>query len=204
MIKEAKNFKRQELFNHYQSCDNPFMILTTKIDVTNIVNFCKEHKNFYATMGFLITKTVNEIDEFKYRYHEGKIYYCEEVKGNYTQMYDDETIGYFGVPNTNEYSQYIDKFLEIQTKFKEDKNFSAENDIDEIWFSCIPWISFTGLIPPFSKEVTIPQFIWDKYEKINDKYHINLMIMVHHGFADGFHVGKFITLLEENINTFKG
>ena len=26
------------------------------------------------------------------------------------------------------------------------------------------------------------------------------MILVHHGFADGFHIGKFINLLEEKIN----
>ena len=25
------------------------------------------------------------------------------------------------------------------------------------------------------------------------------MIMVHHGFADGYHIGKFIELLTENI-----
>ena len=51
--------------------------------------------------------------------------------------------------------------------------------------------------------VWIPQFIWDKYENVDDKYLVNLMIIIHHGFADGFHIGKFITLLKENINTLK-
>lgn len=204
MIKEVENFKRQELFNHYHKGNNPFMILTTKVNVTEVVNFCKEHKNFYATMGFLINKTANAIEQFKYRYKDGKIYYCEEVRTNYTQIYDDETIGFFGVPNADTYNEYIEQFIKIQKKFKEDKNFSEENELNEIWLSCIPWISFSSLIPPFNKEVTIPQFIWDKYEKIDDKYYINLMIMIHHGFADGFHVGKFIALLDENIKSFKG
>lgn len=202
MIKEIREFERKELFNHYHSCNNPFIICTTKIDVTNIVNYCKKYKNFYATLGFLITKTANQIDAFKYRYSDGKIYYCEQIKSNYTQMYEDNTIGYFDVPLTNDYNEYIENFKKIEKKFLEDKNYSTENDLNEIWLSCEPWFSFTSFIPPFNKELSIPQFIWDKYENVDEKYYINLMIMVHHGFADGFHVGKFINLLKENITLF--
>ena len=78
-----------------------------------------------------------------------------------------------------------------------------ENTIDEVWISCIPWFSFSGLITPFSKEVTIPQFIWDKYRRVEDKYYTNLMIMIHHGFADGSHLAKFIEILQKNIEQFK-
>ena len=38
MIKEVKDFKRKELFEHYNSADNPFVIVTTKIDITNVMN----------------------------------------------------------------------------------------------------------------------------------------------------------------------
>lgn len=202
MIKEVKDFKRKEVFNHYHSFSNPFIITTIKIDITNIVNYCKKHKNFYATFGFLITKTVNQIDAFKYRYKDGKIYFCDEVKSNYTQMYEDNTIGYFGLPATNDFDEYIENFIKIQKKFMEDKKYQSENNLDEIWMSCEPWFSFTSLVPTFSKEISIPQFIWDKYENIDGKYYINLMIMVHHGFADGFHIGEFIRILEENISLF--
>lgn len=204
MIKNIENFERRELFEHYNSCDNPFLVITTKIEVTNIVDYCKKNKNFYATLGFLITKTVNQIDNFKYRYCDGKVYFCDQVKSNYTQMYNDETIGYFNVSFNDNYDEYIRNFLETQNKFLENKDNLLENDLDEIWLSCSPWFKFTSLIPPFSKEVTIPQFIWDKYENINDKYYVNLMIMVHHGFADGYHIGKFINTLEENIDNFVG
>lgn len=202
MIKEIKKFGRAELFNHYNKCDNPFVFLTTKIDVTNVVNYCKKHKNFYPTLGYLITKTVNSIDAFKYRYRDGKFYYCDEVKSNYTQMFDNNNIGYFNVSFSNDYSTYIQNFLNTQKKFLEDNNYSDDNDLDEIWLSCAPWFSFTGLITPYNKDVLIPQFVWDKYECINDKYYVNLMIMVHHGFADGFHIGKFINELQKNINLF--
>ena len=47
-------FERTELFDHYHQNMNPFMIVTVPVDVTNVVNYCKIHKNFYATMGYLI------------------------------------------------------------------------------------------------------------------------------------------------------
>lgn len=202
MITEIKDFKRKDLFEHYHSCTNPFIIVTTKIKVTNVVNYCSTHKNFYPTLGFLITKTVNQNDAFKYRHENGKIYFCDEIKSNYTQRYANDTIGYYTIPAIQDFDEYITKYLEIQKKFLEDSKYTVENNLDEVWLSCLPWMSFTGLVPPFNKEISIPQFIWDKYEKVGDDYYLNLMIMVHHGFADGYHVGKFVTELQENINSF--
>lgn len=201
MTKEVENFNRQELFNHFNSGENPFLILTTKIDVTSVVDYCKIHKNFYPTMGYIITKTVNDIENFKYRYKDNKIYYCDVINSNYTQMIGED-IGFFDVPYTDDYNKYIESFLDIQSKFINGEYNLFENVLDEIWLSCAPWFSFTGLIPPYNKENSIPQFIWDKYELVNGKYYINLMIMIHHGFADGSHIAKFIKLLNENIQKF--
>jgi chloramphenicol O-acetyltransferase type A len=198
MIKKVTNFKRKELFEHYNECDNPFIIITVPVDVTNIVNYCKIHKNFYATMGYYVTKTVNEIDNFRYRLKNNKIYFCDEVKSNYVQMHKDGEIGYFTLPIVHDYQEYIKTFNEVQNNFL-NNNYECVNDIDEIWLSCEPWVPFNGLIPPFSKKNTIPQFIWDKYKQVDDKYFVNLMILVHHGFADGSHIANFIKKLEDNI-----
>ena len=68
--------------------------------------------------------------------------------------------------------------------------------------STASWFSFNNLVTPFSKKVLIPQFIWDKYTLKDNEYYINLMIMIHHGFADGYNINEFKTKLEENIDTF--
>lgn len=202
MIREITNFKRKELFEHYHKFDNPFIICTVKIDVTNIVKYCQKHKNFYATFAYAITKTANDIDAFKYRYKDGKFYYCDELKTNFTEMFKDNTTGYFGLPFNSNLEEYLENFKKNQKKFKEDNKYTNENTLNELWFSCTPWFSFTSLIPTYSKEITIPQIIWDKYENSNNKYYVNLMIVIHHGFADGYHIGEFIKLLEKNINEF--
>lgn len=202
-MKEITNFKRQELFNHYNSCDNPFIIITVKIDVTNVVEFCKTNKNFYGTLGYLVTKTVNQIDAYKYRYIDNKIYYCDKVNSNYTENYGEDMIGYFPVTYQNDYNKYIEEFKLTKKEYVENKIYNTENKYDEIWLSCAPWFKFTALVPPFSKSNTIPQFIWDKYELENDKYYVNMLIMLHHGFGDGSHIAEFIETLNKEINNFK-
>lgn len=204
MIKEIKNFDREKIFNHYHICDNPFLNIATKVDVTNLVLFCKKYKSFYATMGYLVCKVANKIDNFKYRFCDNKFYYCDELITNYTDMFDDGNIGYYNVEYNDDYQKYIDSFKKVKEKFLKDNNYSIDNKINEIWLSCVPWIKCTSITSPFNKNCLIPQIIWDKYELENDKYYVNLTIVIHHGFVDGYHISKFVNLLEENIKEFDG
>ena len=65
---DVSEWERYDLFKHYEEETNPFVILTTTIDITNTYNIAKaSNSSMYATLGYLITKTVNQIDGFKYR-----------------------------------------------------------------------------------------------------------------------------------------
>lgn len=199
MRTEIKNFKRQDLFKTFQEKTNPFSFVTTKIDITNLYQFCRKNKNFYATMGYYVALAMNGVDEFKYRYEDNKIYKYDTINLRFTQMFDDETIGFFRCSMTDDYDKFIEEFLENQEKFKKTHQSSVKKDQAEVLLSCEPWFHFTGLVTPFNKEVTIPQVIWDKFNFENDRCYINLMVMVHHGFADGYHIGKFFNKLSELI-----
>lgn len=202
MIKEIQNFHRKELFEWYNKCHNSYLYLTTKIDVTNVVNYCKIHKKFYATMGYLVTKAANQVDAFKYRYQDGKFYYCNPVKSNFTEMVNDDEISFFGMPHFDYLDEYVNEFIKRQKALK-NGDFKLEDKMDEIWISCFPWFSFSSIMTPNRKSATIPQFIWDKFVEENGRYYVNLMIMGHHGFIDGNHIAKYIATLNNIIKDFK-
>ena len=197
-MKEVINFDRKELFKHYNEMDNPFIIMTIPLNVTRVVEYCKIHKHFYATLGFLIGKAVNDIDGFKYRYNCDKFYYCDRLVVNFTERVEDQ-IGFFEC-EAEELSSFVDEFVLRKGELGHYDDSSADNRQDVIWVSCFPWAKFSGLMSPHDKSITIPQFIWDKYELINNEYYCNLMIMVHHGFIDGYYVGTFIEKLNKYIN----
>lgn len=204
MRKEVKEFKRQRLFDIYDARSNPFLMFNTKLDITNIVNYCKVNKNYYATIIYVLLKTANEFDCFKYRKENGKIYKYDKLRANVTQMYNEDDIGFFYCDGEN-YKEFINNFINIQDDFVKNHIIQKrqEEKEDEIWFSCEPWFEYTSLIPPFDKSITIPQFNWCKFFKEEDRTYTSLMVMIHHGFADGNHMGKFIKRLKENIDNFE-
>ncbi|MBO4246178.1 MAG: hypothetical protein J5892_05540 [Bacilli bacterium] len=203
---DKNTWDRKDLFMHYDSCNNPFIYLTIPIDITNLYHFSKENNYpFYPTMGYVINKAVNQVDAFKYRKVDDEIIFYENINSNYTEMINEEKIGYFKVNYNSNFKAYIDEYNNQLKALKNGLLTSVDTlNHDEIWFSCAPWFNFTSLITPFNKETTIPQFIWDKFNKENDQVSINLMIMVHHGFADGYQINRFIKILETEINNCKG
>lgn len=202
MRKEVKNFDRMDLFKHFHERTNPFSFVTTKIDITNLYRFCKKNKNVYATIGYYVTLAMNKVEAFKYRYEDGKVYYYDKLFPSYTQMFHDGNIGFFVCDIKDNYQNFVQEFHLVQEKFLE-KNQSIEpEDQDVVWLSCEPWFNFTGCVPPFDKDTTIPQVIWDQFMIEEDKCYIDVMIMAHHGFVDGSHIGAFINefrKLIENI-----
>lgn len=196
-MKEIENFKREELFQKFNAMQNPFIIMTIKVNVTNLVNYAKEHKHFYAMFGYLLAKTVNEVEAFRYRYIDDKYYFCDKVGVSYTERVDDGIV-FFDCYN-DDISDFMKEYDEKKEKALSLKKSVSEGRYDVIWVSCFPWNNFSALVSPFDKSITMPQFIWDKYTKVDNEYYCNMMIMVHHGFADGYHVADFIQKLEKNI-----
>ena len=192
------DFDRKELFKHYNEMDNPFIIMTIPLNVTKVVEYCKVHRNFYATMGFLVGKAVNDVNAFKYRYDKDNFYYYDRLCVNFTERVDEQIV-FFECESDN-LSDFVEEFKEKKSRLGCYDDASGENRQDVIWVSCFPWAKFNSLVSPHDRSITIPQFIWDKYELVNGEYYCNMMIMVHHGFADGYHVGDFIEKLNRYIN----
>ncbi len=202
MREEVKDFKRKDLFNYYHKRMNPFVIVTTKIDITNVYNFCKEHKNTYATISYVLTRAINDVEAFKYRYEDEKIYKYDIINPGFTQRFKDGDVGFFNINYTKDYDQFIKEYNLTEQEFLNSRTSISKCQGTEVWLSCLPWFKFTSLIPPFDKNITIPQLIWDKFESEADKYYINLMIMTHHGFTDGYHIATLVDKINYHIKNF--
>lgn len=199
----VEKFNRQETFDHYKNKTNPFSIVTTRIDITKIHELCKTKKHIYATIGYYLTKAMNEVEEFKYIYENGKIYKGDTIHPSFTEMREDKSIGYFYCPLVEDYDEFIEIYDREKANFLNGTAKETVTDDVEVWLSCEPWFNFSQAVPPFDNEITVPQMIWDRFQIENNRCYINLMIFVHHGFADGYHIGKLLSKIEEEINKIK-
>ena len=201
---DKNEWDRYDTFTHYDARTNPFVIISSKVDITNIYNIAKRHHlSMYAAIGYIIAKTANEFDGFKTRKDNDKFIVYDNVIPNFTENIDGENIYFFDVELDADINKFNEEFIKTRELFKNQKAI-FESKPNEIWLSCAPWFSFNTITPPYDHNILIPQFIWDKFNKEENKVTTNLMIMIHHGFMDGYQIGMFYKKLEENIKIFKG
>lgn len=202
-IIDLNNWDRANLFQHFNSCTNPFIFITSEIDITKLYKFAKNNKlSMYASITFFILDCVNNIDEFRYRIDKNNIVLYDKVNANFTDNNNGNNIFFFTVNSNNNLIEFNKKYKKIKKDcILNNKTYSKkEYDLNEIWVSCSPWLKYNSIIPPYDQSYSIPQFIWDKFEKKDDKITTNLMIMVHHGFLDGYQIGEFLKMLQDKLN----
>lgn len=201
-----KNYERMDLFNQYNERSNPFSFITTKIDITNAYNYSLKNHHLHALLMYIFVKAMNRIDNFKYRYEDNEIVKYDIINPNYTVTLDNGNVSFIEFDMMDNYEDYLNNFLESKKAFKANQNvtITSSNEGTSVWLSCLPWFSFIGVVPPFEPKITIPQLIWDKVTLEDDHAYINLMIMSHHGFVDGSHIGKLIEYINEELNKLNG
>lgn len=199
---EIKNYKRIETFNHYDSMDCPFVTIITKIDITNLVRYCKIHKHYYATIGWCIMKAANQIYEMRVRNENGKFYVYDKMNTEFMAPFDNHVAGYYACEMKDNFLDFIEEYDKQLDLFKKTQKSICNNDNGEIWCTCEPWMEFTSMQPPFDKKCHTQEFIWDKIKEENGLFSINLCIMFHHGYLDGEQVGQFLTILNNIIKEF--
>ena len=197
-----KNYERKDLFDLYNNRVNPFSFVTIKLDITKAYNYSRKHKNLYALLCYTFAHAMNRVDAFKYRVENGEIVKYDEINPSYTEMLDTNDVSFICCKLGNSFEEFLEYNEKAKEKFKNTQApvFFEEEDCGEVWFSCTPWFKFTSVVPPFDPSITIPQMLWDKYEIVDGHVYINTLIMAHHGFVDGYHIGKLIEYINEELN----
>ena len=85
---DLEKWNRGKLFQSYIDDMRIVMSLTVDIDVTNLIKFSKSHDlKFYPAMIWVVSKVVNEHDEFKYSWdNKGNLIKWDYISPSYTEF----------------------------------------------------------------------------------------------------------------------
>lgn len=202
MRKVIENFERKDLVELYTNRANPFSFVTIKLDITNAYNYSRVHKHLYQLLCYTFTKAMNKVENFKYRLEDGKVVYYDIINPNWTERLDNGNVSFIECDMSDTFEEHLIKYEECIKEFKEkqDMVFKSSEGTTSVWMSCLPWFSFNSIIPPFDSSEPIPQLIWDKYQIEGEKVFVNLMIMSHHAFVDGVHMGMLIEEINKELD----
>lgn len=196
------NYNREDLFEYFNNKTNPFSFVTTRLDITNAYNYSRKYKHLYVTLCYLFTRAINKVDAFLYSYESGNFIKYDSLTPSYTEVLDNGNVAFVALNMKDNLKDFIALCDFAKEELKRTQKDVILNDPDkgQIWYSCLPWFKFTGAVPPYDTNVYIPQIIWDKYEIVDGHVYINVMIMAHHGFVDGSHIGALINSINEELD----
>lgn len=198
---DINKWKRKEQYLFFKNYQNPYVSVTSILNVDNIVRLAKEKGiSFYGLLMYLCLKTINEIDEFKYVIEDDNIYKYRKINASFSVIDSNNNLNFSRTVEYNDFNSFILDFkkakYEAETHVKKKKVL----DFNKCYFTCLPWIRITSFSNPIYSIDGTTRICWGKYFKEKDEYYIDLSIQVNHALMDGYHIGLFYNKLQENIN----
>lgn len=204
-IIDETNWKRKIHCNVFRNSVEPSYCVTFKLDITHFLNRIRKQKlSFTLAMVYMVTECANEIEEFRYRFIDGKVVLFDQIHTAFTYL-DEETelFKVVNVPMTdtiNDYVQQAQKIAEEQTEY-----FTGPLGNDIFQFSPMPWINYTHISHTISgkKDNATPLFDWGKYTIHGQKILLPFSVQVHHSFVDGIHIGRLAERLQLCLDQYE-
>lgn len=198
-------WKRKRHFEMFKSMDFPHFNICADVDVTQTIHFCK-HRNVSSSMYmiYLISRSANEIENFRYRIRDEKVCLHDRVDPAFTVLNDDELYYHCTVKYESDFERFEPLAIRQINISKNEKRLQDSKGRDDVLhMSCIPWLKFSGISHAihFTPIDSIPRFYWGKYENQMGKIIMPVSVQVHHGLADGLHVAKLFELLQQYLNS---
>lgn len=195
-------WERREHYLHFINEVRCSYSVCVNLDISNL-----NGQRLYPAMLWLLTRTVNEMPEFRTSFTEDGLGYYSEMHPAYT-VFNRDTKTFSGIWTAYQpdYPSFLHGYEEDAGKYSfttqyEPKPGRPANSFD---VSIVPWFSFTTFNLNVFGDGTylLPIFTMGKTFEENEKTMLPLAIQVHHAVCDGYHVGKFIETLQANINKF--
>lgn len=203
---DIKNWARCDLFEFFRDYTNPYFNICTRLDVTRLLEMlraCPE-MSVSLTYHYFALRAANEIEPFRYRLQDGKVFVYEVVHGGTIVLLPNESFNFAYFDYQEDFVKFIVE-AERATKAAQltDATFSPSPSEDRIHFSVLPWMSFTSFAHARNsgRADSVPKIAFGKFTRENDRMMLPISVEVHHALMDGLHVGRFLTRLEEFLQT---
>lgn len=201
---DEKTWKRALHCQIFRNSANPQYCVTFELDITNFLAKVKAKKLSF-TMAFIyaVSNCANEIEEFRYRFVDGKVVLFDRIHTAFTYLNPDTEL--FKVVNV-EMQDTLEEYVAVatQTAVNQKEYFTGPLANDVFQFSPFPWVSYTHISHTDSgkKDQATPLFDWGKFFERDGKTMLPFSVQVHHSFVDGIHIGKLADGLQKYLKEY--
>ena len=201
---DEKTWKRAMHCMVFRNSIEPAFCVTFDLDITNFLPKIKE-KNYSFTMAMIyaVSKCTNEIEEFRYRFLDGKVVLFNRIDTAFTYLNQEtELFKVVNVPMCDSMEEYVS--LATKTAKEQEEYFTGPLGNDDFQFSPMPWVPYTHISHTNSgkKDNATPLFDWGRFYVKDGKILLPFSVQAHHSFVDGLHIGKLYELVQKYLDEF--
>ena len=195
-------WERKEYFEHYLSVVPCTYSMTVKLDITNIR---QKGLKLYPTMLYLLTTVINQHEQFRMALNDrDELILYANMEPCYTVFHKEtETFSNIWTSYSSDYATFCNRYEEDIARFGNVKQFIAKPNTPENSFtvSMIPWTTFDAFNLNVSNfKYLSPIFTIGKFVENSGHFYLPLAVQVHHAVCDGFHICRFISDLQTQID----
>ena len=203
---DIDQWERKEHFMFFKTYEEPFFGITVEVDCTVAYTMAKAcGVSFFLYYLHKALVAANQIESFRYRIdHEDRIEIHDEIHAGSTIDRSNGTFGFSCLPYHEVVEDFITSALPIIDEVKKSTELiPATHDQNVIYFSSLPWFRFTALshARKYSINDSVPKISFGKVTDVNSKKMMPVSIHVHHALMDGRHVGEFVELFQQLLDS---
>src|SRR6476619_824027 len=197
---DLETWSRKELFDFFIGYAHPYFNVTAQIEVTNLREFIRARKvKLSHVLHYCALRAANEIEPFRYRLKEGKVFVYDKIDGGTTVLLPNESFSYAYFDFDPDFAAFANGMEKAVTEL-----ISGTGELkptmrdDVIYHTTLPWISFTSFAHARTpgRGDSVPRFVFGKFTNEDGRVWMPISIEVHHALVDGLHVGRYLERLE--------
>mgnify|MGYP001087983799 FL=1 len=200
---DLDTWNRKQHFNHFNVLADPYFSVTIPFEVSKAYKRSKDTKvSFFAIYLHACMKAINAVENFKYRIIDNEVLEYEVINASATLLRADKTFGFSFINFSEQFDTFNINIINEKKRINESSElYPPDNGLDCIHCSVLPWFRFSSQKEPFSgTKDSVPKFAFSKTYNEDGKLLMNVSISVSHALVDGYHVGQFTEIFQENLN----
>ncbi len=201
---DLDKWKRASHYKFYSRFNQPYYAITAQCDITQLHNYCKKHASKIAPAYLYASQcAVHNTEEFTYRILDDQVVAYDRLYAGPTIALPDETFRFSLIDMKDSYPPFLQKYLEEAERVSQLPELNpGYTDLDIIYYTTIPWISFTSMNNPHNLHgETIPRISFGKFHSEGNRVMLPVCVEVHHGLVDGRHIGQYFEYFEHILQT---
>ncbi len=200
-----KDTKRAIAYELWMNAPNPMVTFFKTLNVTNLIKTSKKrHLKFNMLLNYCIGKAALSVEEFYLLPVGQKLLQYDTIAVNTIVKNIEGEVSSCDILYTNDIEKfnndYLKYTLEVANSCK-DRDLSDNSMV--IGTSAIIDTEIDGAVGMNSGIFNNPFIIWGKYKRKLFRYYLPISFQFHHTQMDGAHAGKFLSNLQNEINSLK-